>query len=224
VYGFVDNTVRRGLYVDSIVIADSIIRDPSGQEWLVLDSWATHTDHPTVSMSDIFRFVILHLHGGLYLDVDMLLLRDLRPLLLSGRNFAVRWGALTGPGDYNTAVLRLSANSSLSTYLLRLGTRLGLNFHPRTIGHNLWKDGKTSELLMLESATFDPVWPEFAGMRLGLCNTPCLTTFSQAFERVSGPGYGPYENFQPNQTEKVLQAFFGGAFAYHIHNQVCYKR
>ena len=76
---------------------------------------------------------------------------------------------------------------------------------------------------MLKSATFDPVWPEFTGMRLGLCNTPCLTTFSQAFKRVSRPRYRPYKNFQPNQIEKVLQAFFGGVFAYYIHNQVYYK-
>ncbi|KAF1996639.1 hypothetical protein P154DRAFT_565945 [Amniculicola lignicola CBS 123094] len=186
-YGFVDNINRRGRYVDSEVIADSVIRDPSGQDWLVLDTWVTRLDFSPVSASDIFRFVVLHIYGGLYLDVDILLLRDLRPLLMSGRSFALRWGALTGPGDFNTAVLRLSANSSLSTHLLRLGTRLGLNFHPRTIGHGLWKDDKVSQLLMLESAMFDPAWPEFAGMRVGGCTTPCLSTFSQAFQKDYGP-------------------------------------
>ena len=167
------------------VVADGVVEDADGQRWLALTS--KQMTFLPVAVSDAMRFVVLHLHGGVYLDMDVLLLRDMRPLLLPDprtgqHSFAERWAAHTLPGDYNTAIMSLAANSSLSSYLLRGGVRMGLNFHPRVIGRMAWKDGRNEELLMLESATVDPVWPEYDVDRVGDCSVPCLRDYGAAFK------------------------------------------
>lgn len=224
-YGYGDNMERRGKYADSQVIADSVQRDPMGQVWLRLDLWGHIDCQSAAARSDIFRFMVLHIHGGLYLDMDMVLLRDMRPLLIAKRDFAERWGALSEPGDYNTAVLALQANSSLSSYLLRAGTRQGLFFHPRAIGRYMWKDGREQELLRLESALFDPVWPSFATMQQGTCAPPCFTNFRQFFERQFGPRSRTWAALlgarsSSSEADSRLRDFYAGAYTYHVHNQV----
>jgi hypothetical protein len=201
---------RRGAFPTSPLVADGINLDPSGQHYLLLQYWARPHDLSQVAMSDIVRFVVLHLHGGVYVDIDIILLRDFRPLLLHGSDWAERWGALSGKGDYNTAILRLHAQSSLSTWFLRTGMRLALNFHPRVLGNQLRKDRRSGELLMLESATFDPVWVEFATMREGAPTMPCLKDFKHAFEADGDEHKG----------NRTFENFYNGSYAYHIHNLV----
>ena len=167
------------------VVADGVIRDADGQEWLALTP-KQMTFLPQ-AVSDAVRFVVLHLHGGLYTDMDVFFLRDMRPLLLpdpiTGQHaFAERWAAHPHPGDYNTAIMSLTANSSLSSYLLRGGVRMGLNFHPRVIGRMAWKDKRNQELLMLETAAFDPIWTEFNWNREGRCTVPCFRDYGVAFK------------------------------------------
>jgi hypothetical protein len=168
--------------------------------------------------------------------MDVLILRDLRPLLLPGLPFAERWGTYEGPGDYNTAVLALTANSSLSSYFLRTGARLELNFHPRILGDIAHKDGRHKELLMLESAVFDPVWTEFDGARAGKCTVPCFRKFEDLFKANIIDEWESFELRNSLDNQRSLQAFHGstksppqgrtldkffrGAFAYHIHNLV----
>lgn len=163
------------------LVADNIIRDGDDQDWLVLDV-KQMTIFPQ-AISDAVRFVVLHKYGGLYCDMDVLMLRDMRPLLIGREHsFAERWGAHAPPGDYNTAIMSLSANSSLSSYLLHGGSRMGLNFHPRIIGSMAVKDGRNRELLMMETALFDPIWTAFDHLRRGPCTVPCLTNYAQAFK------------------------------------------
>jgi hypothetical protein len=136
-----------------------------------------------VAVSDAVRFVVLHLYGGAYFDMDVVMLRDMRPLLIGrGHAFAERWAAHPRPGEYNTAIMSLTANSSLSSYLLRGGVRMGLNFHPRVIGRMAVKDKRNYELPMLETAVFDPIWTEFNRDRLGRCTVPCVHDYGQVFK------------------------------------------
>lgn len=177
-----------------IAVADGIVEDKDGQQWLTLTP-RQMTFLPQ-AISDAVRFVILHLHGGLYLDMDVLMLRDMRPLLLPRQHaFAERWAAHPHPGDYNTAIMSLSANSSLSSYLLRGGVRMGLNFHPRVIGRMAWKDGRDQELLMLETAAFDPIWTEFNWDREGRCTVPCLRDYSAVFKGKMGAVKDEWESY-----------------------------
>nr|POF17896.1 hypothetical protein CFP56_13308 [Quercus suber] len=188
-------------------IADGLIEDLDGNQFIQLKE--TQMTFFAQAISDAVRFVILHLHGGLYLDMDVLLLRDMRPLLLpKTHNFAERWAAHSHPGDFNTAILSLSANTSLSSYLLRGGVRMGLNFHPRVIGRMAWKDGRDQELLMFETAAFDPIWTEFNRDREGRCTVPCVKDYGQVFKGKKDSIKDEWESFegQPLQRLDVLPA------------------
>ncbi|KAI5778128.1 hypothetical protein EDC01DRAFT_758649 [Geopyxis carbonaria] len=161
-------------------IGDGVVVKKDGSEWLVLTE--RQMTFLPVAVSDAVRFVVLHLYGGVYLDMDVLLLRDMRSLILPpDHNFAERWAVHSHPGDFNTAVLSLNPNSSLSSYLVRGGVRMGLNFHPRIIGRMAWKDGRVEELAMFETGLFDPIWGEFNWGREGRCSIPCFKDYGVAF-------------------------------------------
>lgn len=187
-------------------VADGLIRDANGQEWLIL-SEKQKTFLP-VAVSDAVRFVVLHIYGGAYFDMDVIMLRDMRPLLIGDdHGFAERWGAHSSPGDYNTAIMSLKANSSLSSYLLRGGVRMGLNFHPRIIGVMAVKDKRNREFHMLETAAFDPIWTEFNWDRMGRCTVPCFHDYGQVFrgtkEQSSFPLKDEWEAYEGKQLEQV---------------------
>jgi len=205
-----DNTDGIGYYKSrgkpdskgEVAIADGIVEDKNGQQWLALTP--KQMTFLPVAISDAVRFVVLHMHGGAYFDMDVLMLRDMRPLLLPREHsFAERWAAHPHPGDYNTAVMSLTANSSLSSYLLRGGVRMGLNFHPRVIGRMAWKDGRDQEFLMLETAAFDPIWTEFNWDREGRCTVPCLRDYSAAFKGKVNGIKDEWESYDGPQLERV---------------------
>ena len=214
---------------DEIVLANGTVQDSDGQQWLHLKS--TSASLAPVQVSDAVRFIVLHLHGGVYCDMDVLLLRDMRPLLLpdpvSGpRAFAEQWVERCGPYDYNTAVISLPANSTLSSYLLRGGVRMGMNFHPRVIGRMLWKDGKGDAVTMLHNAVFDPLVTNLRREGTETCTVPCHKNFQSAFMsevEEKGNEWSNYHGEVKRQGEgnRTLANFFRGAWAYHIHNQVC---
>ncbi|KAF1809805.1 hypothetical protein P152DRAFT_150263 [Eremomyces bilateralis CBS 781.70] len=185
-----------------IVVADGIIEDAAGQQWLVLT--AKQMTFLPQAISDAVRFVILHNHGGLYLDMDVLILRDMRPLLLPKQHdFAERWAAHSHPGDFNTAILSLTANSSLSSYLLYGGVRMGLNFHPRVIGRMAWKDGRDQELKMMETAAFDPIWTEFNWDREGRCTIPCVKDYGAVFKGKDDAIKDEWESYDGSELERI---------------------
>lgn len=215
----IDNTDGRGYYKTpgspnshgESAIADGLVKDASGQEYLVLTE-KQKTFLP-VAISDAVRFVILHIYGGVYFDMDALMTRDMRPLLITREHsFAERWAAHSGKGDYNTAIMSLTANSSLSSYLLRGGVRMGLNFHPRVIGIMAWKDGRDQEFLMLETAAFDPIWTEFNWARKGRCTIPCFHDYGQMFlgSKAAFPKNDEWEAYDgPLLKEKNSNSFWG---------------
>lgn len=228
--------LRRSMVTENgeIVLANGIIQDTNGQQWLNLKS--PHASLAPVQVSDAVRFIVLHLHGGVYCDMDVLLLRDMRPLLLpdptSGpRAFAEQWVERCAPYDYNTAVISLPANSSLSSYLLRGGVRMGMNFHPRVIGRMLWNDGKSDEVNMLHNAVFDPLVTNLRREGTGTCTVPCHKNFQSAFMGEVEEKGKEWSNYHGEVVEglqeeavvgnRTLGNFFKGAFAYHVHNQVC---
>ncbi|OMP88549.1 hypothetical protein BK809_0005268 [Diplodia seriata] len=181
-----------------VTIAEGVIEDKTGQQWLALT--AKQMTFLPVAVSDAVRFVILHIYGGAYFDMDVLMLRDMRPLFLpQNHSFAERWAAHPHPGDYNTAIMSLTANSSISSYLLRGGVRMGVNFHPRVIGRMAWKDGRDQEFLMLETAAFDPIWTEFNWDREGRCTVPCFTDYSQAFKGKAGVIKDEWQSYDGSQ-------------------------
>lgn len=228
---------------------EKVIEDGFGDLWLILDHIYKEISTPT-QISDLVRFVVLHMHGGVYLDMDILLLRDLRPLLIPNPGsphpdiqpaWAEQWvEKAENPGDYNTAVLSLPANSTISSYLLRGGRRMGMNYHPRVLGLMLWKDGRRNELAMLHNAIFDPLVTNLRREKTKICTVPCHKNFESAFMGEVEEPENEWSNYHgsPNDLgsggdlelsssnissyappNRTMANFFHGAFAYHIHNQ-----
>lgn len=186
-------------------VAENIVEDKQGQQWLVLT--AKQMTFLPVAVSDAVRFIVLHIYGGAYFDMDVLMLRDMRPLLLPEEHaFAERWAAHPHPGDYNTAIMSLSANSSLSSYLLYGGVRMGVNFHPRVLGRMAWKDGRDREFKMFETAAFDPIWTEFNWDREGRCTVPCIRDYSAVFKGKAGAIKDEWESYDGQQLEAIKLA------------------
>lgn len=215
-----DNTDGVGYYktpgkpnaAGEVVVADGLIRDAEGQEWLVLSE--TQKTFLPVAVSDAVRFIVLHMYGGAYFDMDVLMLRDMRPFVIGeDHSWAERWGGHPSPGDYNTAIMSLTANSSLSSYLLRGGVRMGLNFHPRIIGVMAVKDHRNFEFHMLETSVFDPIWTEFDLQRVGKCTVPCFRNYGQAFKSKDAfPNDDEWESYDGPQLKPAssggLASFF----------------
>jgi len=227
------------------LVADSIIRDSSGQDWVQIYKEGDEPqliDH-TVGVSDAARLIILHLHGGVYMDPDMLLLRDLRPLLLNRQGFAERWGTKTDPAAYNNGFLHIPANSTISSYLLLGGTRMGLVYHFLALGRMLVQENRGDKdvnnvraMLKLENAFFDPMWVENDGKRVGRCSVPCVKDFEQLFknapmqgewasfdgEPLKGSTSGWNENtgdgLEIMTVNRTLENFYRGAYTVHLHN------
>jgi hypothetical protein len=70
---------------------------------------------PPVALSDEARFLILNRYGGMYLDADVLLLRDMSPFYDAGMEFAYEW---SNQLMYNTAILRLNKGSNVARRIL----------------------------------------------------------------------------------------------------------
>ncbi|KAG0026960.1 hypothetical protein BGZ81_005976 [Podila clonocystis] len=75
----------------------------------------TTTNITPVAFSDEVRFLILYRYGGMYLDADTLLLRDMSPIYDTGLEFAYEWSNLK---IYNTAIMKLDMGSAVARRIL----------------------------------------------------------------------------------------------------------
>jgi WD repeat and SOF domain-containing protein 1 len=106
---------------------------------------------PLAVVSDAVRFVILHKFGGIYVDADILLLRDLQPFYI--HEFAYRWSVTD---EFNTAVLQLHPQSNISSKLIDLAHKKQdpWIFFPTTIQSYICP----LHLNRIPCAFFDPLW------------------------------------------------------------------
>jgi WD repeat and SOF domain-containing protein 1 len=198
----------------------------------------TAYDRGSVGLSDMARFVLCHRFGGVYLDADIILLRDWAELFHSPSAFAYRWSRLD---VYNTAVLRLRRQSALGSFILRCALSNGFDFHPMAVSRYLKDAGLGPLLAMLPDALFDPAWLNVCCFDIDLTSTNHLnqTEYLQR-DRAPFPYFKAYaiivtdstvqlkapysfgDFFHPNPAyePQVLgtSAFFRGAYAYHYHN------
>jgi WD repeat and SOF domain-containing protein 1 len=157
----------------------------------------------TAVVSDAVRFVILHKYGGMYIDADILLLRDLQPLYM--HEFAYRWSTLD---EFNTAVLRLHPRSSISAKLLDLAhiKQDPYIFYPTTIRSYL----EPMVLTRLPAIFFDPLW----------LVADSADSKSSLIWKLTGSTRGVFETVFHEQSEFSQQGreVFNGAFAFHWHS------
>jgi hypothetical protein len=129
------------------LVADSVIKDASSQEWLQLYNDASQVTYYDKALSDVARFTILHLHGGIYIDAGTILLRDIRPFLLTNTAFIEK----PDPKEpFGNALIAINANSSISSYILRGGTRMGLFFHAAVLQRMFIQELATGIIMILD--------------------------------------------------------------------------
>lgn len=156
--------------------------------------------------SDYVRLLVLHNHGGTYVDADTLLLRDLGRLRddpLLGGELCYQWSARPYA---NTAVLRLDRGSPVARRLLE---RCVEREDPRPPAILRFDSGDELDLLVLPCAFFDPLWLHHDGHDL----------YAGAPLRRFGDFFRPFGVRHRRRREiRSYRDFFPGAFAYHWHN------
>lgn len=140
---------------------------------------------------DLFRLLILHKYGGFYIDMDVLVLRNMLPL--NNMQFLYQWG--TSGFNHNEpqitmngAIMRLEKNSPLSYEFLELLTIIPGGKDSFGWGNQLYSNINKNDLLVLPGVWFNSEW--------GFEGTSC-----SPFKRV--------DNIE----------LFEGAFTWHWHNR-----
>ncbi|KAI0375296.1 hypothetical protein BV20DRAFT_960400 [Pilatotrama ljubarskyi] len=182
------------------------------------ETHATYNKLPVI-LSDLVRFVLCHRYGGVYLDVDMLFLRDWEELWGWPGAFSYRW---SHEDRYNTAVLRLRRGSALGTFLLRTALRNGFDFHPITVTQYLKEAHMERLLFRVPDALFDPAWLNTDHRK----PRPWSSIEYLQRDRPAQPFFTDFDNFFNTPPEMSgapsvvgFDSFFRGAFLYHYHNE-----
>ena len=171
----------------------------------------------SVAFSDFVRFLVLYKYGGIYVDGDVIFLRDMRPFW--NKNFVHRWSFTE---DYNTAVMGLRLNRSKSIEAIyekiiqtpRL-TNLVAAFYPTKIKNTI-RDLNNGDIFFYKdfsvyhSILFDPSW---------LCNDGMLPRFNN----VTVCQFNEFYDTTITKDDFKMDQFFNGAFSFHLHLKNCGK-
>jgi|SRR5829696_799759 len=159
------------------------------------------------ALSDLVRVVALYKHGGIYLDIDMMLLRDLGELVgepFGAEEFCYRW---SDRPHANHAVLRLRRGSGTAHAILERCVE-ERSCDPRSV---LGFDGNENlDVTVLPCAAFDPLWLHADG-KDAFTGAP-FDGFEGFFRKFGW-------RFRPSRSIHSYRDFFPGAFAFHWHNQ-----
>jgi hypothetical protein len=109
--------------------------------------------------SDIFRILILYKYGGFYIDMDVLILRNMLPL--NDYEFVYQWGS-SGNGTesftMNNAIMRLNKGSQLANEILELITKTVIRKNYNCFGRDLFLQIKNNKILVLPCIWFNSEW------------------------------------------------------------------
>ena len=152
------------------------------------------TDNICYSNSDLFRVLILHKYGGVYIDMDIVLLRNFSPLM--DQEFMYMWGFLPNNNSgINGAVMRLFKKSKLSDDLLT-----EIKNGPIVPGSTIWDNplyckvrNYNKDWCVLPSALFNSEWQDDPNQNWGSAENNSF-------------GDNPYKLYE-------------SAFAWHWHNR-----
>jgi hypothetical protein len=100
----------------------------------LLQAAASSNDPRFYLFGDLVRLLVLAKHGGVYVDMDVLLLRNLGPLL--GHEFAEQWD--TSCFESNNAVLRIKAGSAFSTNMVSFVAKTDPKTLPSSFSPYAW--------------------------------------------------------------------------------------
>ncbi len=170
-------------------------------------------DSNLVSLSDLVRFFVSDIYGGIWTDGDVIYLEDMR--LLWRKNFAYRWSYTN---DYNTAVMGFNKrfNPEINELLNKIANKKGLFsvkqflnwFHPFSLKNYLKKESIFNSTILncYHSYLFDPAW---------LCHDRVEK------KNFSNSNCNFKEFFQDSNATNLKRDFYPGSFTYHIHLGNC---
>ena len=141
---------------------------------------------------DLFRLLVLHKYGGFYIDMDVLVLRDMSPI--NHLEFLYQWGTtgfnINEPTFHmNGAVMRLEKNSPLSLEFLEKILENPGRGGSTDWGTVLYSKINKNDLLVLPCMWFNSEW-----------------------------GYAEADNIPFKKANQWFN-LFDGAFAWHWHNR-----
>lgn len=152
--------------------------------------------------TDILRFIVLSIYGGVYSDLDLLYLRNVKDIKLN--NWSSKWA--TDPYA-ECCILKLEQGSDIWEEIYNNNPNDKNCFSMFKPGHNAnlafdWEYDNLS-FYSLPSPFFDMIW----GMGSQNRDMPFLPfhTFDQFFEK--------------SEKDFSLETFLPGCFAYHWHNR-----
>ena len=108
---------------------------------------------------DFFRILVLYKYGGFYIDMDVLILRNMMPL--NDYEFLYQWGSSgNGKEDFamNGAIMRLNKNSPLANEMLNLLVKQNLIENTVCCGKSLYSLIKQNHVLALPCVWFNSEW------------------------------------------------------------------
>jgi hypothetical protein len=151
--------------------------------------------HPVQYTSDVVRTLVLAKHGGVYFDLDVLFLKDLRRL--TAVEFFYGWS--TQPYG-NSALSHFRRESRNIQALLRRGASLG-TYHPKHLYRFDFVQRTVDGVYVLPSFVFDPAWiPHDTGTTINdYCNT--------------------FDDFFRVERPMRMREFFPSSYTYHWHNR-----
>jgi hypothetical protein len=152
----------------------------------------TANDNRNWAGGDLFRVLILNNYGGVYVDVDVVFLRDFAPLLKY--EFMYKWGL--EPNMINGAIMRMFKNSKLCNNILSEISNGGISVNTVHWSSILYEKVRSynKEWVIFPSGFFNSEWQDM---------------------RYNTPGNG--EVFLP--FKKDTFSLYDGAFSWHWHNK-----
>lgn len=165
---------------------------PSFQKW----------EENMVAFSDLVRFIALYFFGGIYVDVDVIFLMDMKAF--HGKSFAYKWDL--NVNSYNTAIMGLPMDSKLVIQIIKyFGGCNSAVFYPSTIHEAMTCEGGIcKELVMMPTALFNP--------------TSSSSSNYQWFETPDKKNL--IVDFVFNQERFWdLEHFYPGSYTFHWHNR-----
>jgi hypothetical protein len=174
-------------------------------------------DGDVILYSDFVRFLVLYSYGGIYVDGDVIFLRDMKPFW--NKNFVYRWSFTE---SYNTAVMGIRYGHGYfvekiynKIVLSPTGPTLVSRFYPSKVKEIVAEMNNNNfynytDFEVFSSVLFDPAWLCFdVHDDIELPNTICR--FPDFYDEVVS-------------TEKFFGSggrFFPGAFTHHLHLGSC---
>jgi len=147
--------------------------------------------------SDIARVLFLHNYGGIYYDLDMILLKDLKPLL--GIEFCYSW---SNRHFGNNGILRIKKGSDFSKQLIQKYSNVVKNKN-FVIWYNSFIFTEELDIMCLPCVMFDPVWI--------LLDTRQKSKYSKLSD---------FDSFFKGTDENIDNFFGNEIFAYHWHSRL----